>query len=425
MVQSFLNMTKLTCRGPGRKTPLQLLMGVSPNYLSLVEELCGISSRNVERLREVSEELSRKIHRYQEEAYHQDLAYRAMANRRLNQKLVPIYFHNGEYVLVSEKGVDSGNKDKCRPRWSGPFQVVQVISEHLYEVEDLTGKRRIRHSSLMIPFTPSSFLPDADTKAVFILDKGKLEVEKIYAIRKTVEGEIQLKLKWKGFPSSQSTWESAVLMFEDIPSLVVNYLENEGSLLSTECLQFLKTLYPDSSYWNNINISKITVEDPVYGSLDKKLVEGHIFINTRGEWFQVNWSMFEYYMLRIAVLKYGMGDFAGIAIYLPGKGKQQVYIKLQRVLYRQSLEHYHGLRIDIEQVRKDNYKLLNGGYFKLKMPRTKRLKVLERVLCLWRCGKRHVANSKKFQALTPVYNPLTLEGLKMMLGAVKEKIVKG
>eukprot|EP00924_Labyrinthula_sp_SR-Ha-C_P016106 augustus_masked-scaffold_4-processed-gene-19.9-mRNA-1 protein AED:1.00 eAED:1.00 QI:0/0/0/0/1/1/4/0/788 len=235
MVQSYLNMSKLTCRGPERRTPFELLMGVEPNFLSVGEQLCGISGRNAERLRRASEDLSRKIQEYQELAYSQGLAYRAMANRRLNQKLKPINFHCGEYVLMSEKGTDSGSKYKCRPRWCGPLQITKIISEHLYEVEDLNGKKRIRHSSLLIPFAPSSFLPDANTKAVFITDKGKLEVEKIYDIRENVDSEIKLKMKWKGFPLSQSTWESAVIMFEDIPIMVVEFLKKENSSLSVEC----------------------------------------------------------------------------------------------------------------------------------------------------------------------------------------------
>eukprot|EP00924_Labyrinthula_sp_SR-Ha-C_P011518 snap_masked-scaffold_46-processed-gene-1.83-mRNA-1 protein AED:1.00 eAED:1.00 QI:0/0/0/0/1/1/2/0/73 len=36
---------------------------------------------------------------------------------------------------------------------------------------------------------------------------------------------------------------------------------------------------------------------------------------------------------------------------------------------RESFEHYDELKLDIEKVRKVDYKLLNGSYFKLKLPR--------------------------------------------------------
>eukprot|EP00924_Labyrinthula_sp_SR-Ha-C_P006098 snap_masked-scaffold_65-processed-gene-0.38-mRNA-1 protein AED:1.00 eAED:1.00 QI:0/-1/0/0/-1/1/1/0/86 len=85
-------------------------------------------------------------------------------------------------------------------------------------------------------------------------------------------------------------------------------------------------------------------------------------------------------MLRIATLKHGMGDFQNIIVYLPGKEKQQIYTKLQRILYRQSLKHYYfDLKVNIEGSRRDNFKLLNVRYFKLKMPRSARVKTLERI----------------------------------------------
>eukprot|EP00924_Labyrinthula_sp_SR-Ha-C_P006096 snap_masked-scaffold_65-processed-gene-0.40-mRNA-1 protein AED:1.00 eAED:1.00 QI:0/0/0/0/1/1/2/0/106 len=99
-----------------------------------------------------------------------------MANRCSNQRLEPINILFGK--IMSKKETYSGNKDKCRPRWCGLLQIMKIILEHLYEVEDLNGKKRIRHSSLLIPFTPSSFLSDANTNAVFIPDKGKLEVRR-------------------------------------------------------------------------------------------------------------------------------------------------------------------------------------------------------------------------------------------------------
>eukprot|EP00924_Labyrinthula_sp_SR-Ha-C_P016115 snap_masked-scaffold_4-processed-gene-19.25-mRNA-1 protein AED:1.00 eAED:1.00 QI:0/-1/0/0/-1/1/1/0/179 len=164
------------------------------------------------------------------------------------------------------------------------------------------------------------------------------------------------------------------------------------------------------------------IHDSIFSSVQKKLTEDFIFVDTVGNWHQKNWSAYEYHMLRMAIMKHGMSDFQNIIVYLPGKGKQQIYTKLQRILYRQSLEHYHGLRVDIEVLRQDNFKLLNGRYFKLKMSRSSKVKTLERIFCLWRYGEKHKRNSLKSQKLTKIYNPLTLEGLKVILHDLKEKI---
>eukprot|EP00924_Labyrinthula_sp_SR-Ha-C_P002665 snap_masked-scaffold_13-processed-gene-3.32-mRNA-1 protein AED:1.00 eAED:1.00 QI:0/0/0/0/1/1/2/0/1264 len=426
MVQGYLNTTPLSCRGPEKKTPFELLMGVKPNFPTIGEGFCDINQRDLQKLQRISRDLSQRIEEYQRNAYTSGLSYRATANRRLNKKLTMLNFHEGEYVLVSEKGTDAGNKDKCRPRWSGPAQIVKVVSEHLYEIQDLSGKRKLRHSCLLIPYAPSSFLPTPSTRAVFLNDKGKLEVERAYDIKKTVEGELQLKIKWKGFPQSSSTWESAVVMFEDIPLVVVRFLKRHGSELAEECLQFLRSLYPDSEYWNHEEVRQVKTSNlGMFDSLKDKMLRGTIFVNTQNEWYQVNWSQYEFQMLRRAVLRHGMGNFVEILKLVRGKNKQQVYTKLQRVLKRQSLELYHGLKIDIITVSKNNESLNNGHYFKLRMPRTEEQKLMERMLTVWRYSKAHCKHSKEGKSLIPVYNPTTLEGLRVLLSAVKAHVKEG
>eukprot|EP00924_Labyrinthula_sp_SR-Ha-C_P012721 snap_masked-scaffold_67-processed-gene-0.55-mRNA-1 protein AED:1.00 eAED:1.00 QI:0/-1/0/0/-1/1/1/0/105 len=74
-----------------------------------------------------------------------------------------------------------------------------------------------------------------------------------------------------------------------------------------------------------------------------------------------SWSLFEAYTLKIFVAKFGMGNFFEFKKWLPGKSKQQIYNRQQRYLRRQSLEHLHGLKIDLDVVRKNNLKA--GKYY--------------------------------------------------------------
>eukprot|EP00924_Labyrinthula_sp_SR-Ha-C_P012791 maker-scaffold_93-snap-gene-0.30-mRNA-1 protein AED:0.40 eAED:0.50 QI:0/0/0/1/0/0/2/0/89 len=76
---------------------------------------------------------------------------------------------------------------------------VEVASTSLYKVKDLEEKLKIRHTSLLIPFAPSSFLPSDDKRAVCILDHDRLEVGQIVDMRRPNVEEFQFKVRWRGF----------------------------------------------------------------------------------------------------------------------------------------------------------------------------------------------------------------------------------
>ena len=214
-----------------------------------------VCDMDLDRLQDVTLQLRENIEKYQEEAYRRGLAFRAEKNRRYNKKngLEPMYFSEGEYVLLSE--LENKNKDKSKPVWSGPMQIVQVLSEHLYLLRDLEGKEKERHSSLLIPFAPSEFLPNPATKVAYLLDKGKLEVERIVTVDKEQDGALVFEVKWRGFPDSKNTRQSAEQFFVEVPSMVINFLNSSTSNLVSEVVQYLKLLYPDYPQWNQLNVN--------------------------------------------------------------------------------------------------------------------------------------------------------------------------
>eukprot|EP00924_Labyrinthula_sp_SR-Ha-C_P016187 snap_masked-scaffold_4-processed-gene-21.51-mRNA-1 protein AED:1.00 eAED:1.00 QI:0/-1/0/0/-1/1/1/0/2106 len=411
MIQGFMNSTPLTCRGPEKFTPFQLLHGIKTQHAILGEGFMDMTKRDLGRLQEESNKLVANIEQYQREAFSKGYEYRKKSNLRKNRKIHPIRFHPGEYILMSEKGMGSKNKDKSKPKWTGPFQVKEIISEHLYVVEDLYGQRRTRHSCLMIPFAPSAFIPNASTRAVYIMDRGKLGVERICDLKKTKEGEFKFNIQWKGFSEAYNTWEPITIMMEDIPKLVVDFLKDDVNTLKIECLEYLKILYPESPYFAG-HISKIQ-ESLDISDLAKKF-EAKIIIDSSGNWFQNNWSLFEEQTLRLVIMSFGMGDFQKIREYIPGKNKQQVYTKLQRMLMKQSLEEYHGLRIDILKVRNDNIKNAGGNYIKLKMSMTLQARKKRAIFTRWRYAKMHNANKNTSKHLKVTFNVTTVEGLMKM-----------
>eukprot|EP00924_Labyrinthula_sp_SR-Ha-C_P004926 snap_masked-scaffold_1-processed-gene-16.59-mRNA-1 protein AED:0.95 eAED:0.95 QI:0/-1/0/1/-1/1/1/0/81 len=81
--------------------------------------------------------------------------------------------------------------------------------------------------------------------------------------------------------------------------MVIEFLRKDLSELAVECLHFLKNTYPEIEYWNQAVVNKIdSEEESLFEGLRQKLIKGMIFITIENAWFQVNWSRYEYQMLR-------------------------------------------------------------------------------------------------------------------------------
>ena len=55
--------------------------------------------------------------------------------------------------------------------------------------------------------------------------KQRFEVDYITAWR-LVDNDIQLQVHWKGWQECDRTWEETSVLHEDVPDVVINYLQN-------------------------------------------------------------------------------------------------------------------------------------------------------------------------------------------------------
>eukprot|EP00924_Labyrinthula_sp_SR-Ha-C_P003155 augustus_masked-scaffold_15-processed-gene-0.43-mRNA-1 protein AED:1.00 eAED:1.00 QI:0/0/0/0/1/1/2/0/2053 len=404
MVQAFINQTPLTCRGL-RMSPLELMIGVE-----------GKNNKLAINLREA-------LRKLQEKASNCGLEYRMKANLRRNAKLTPIFFQPGEFVWMSEKEVNSGNKNKVKPRWCGPYQIRSMISEHLYELEDLNGNVKVRHSTLLIPFAPVGFLPNPANKLVYRMDRGDLEVEKFVRLIKDVEGNLTFEVKWRGFLASENTFEPVAIMFEDLPSLVKQFICDNPNGITKELYQYLNVMYP-GSFVEEVSgrlSSLCAMNEKEESSYVRKLIYGKVVINELGQWNHLNWSTYEAEALRFGVLNHGFGNFAALKQYVPGKNKQQVYTKLQKLVGRQSLKAYHGLYLDVDVLKIDNLSMTGEEYYVRKKLRDSKQVEMFEVLIRWKYAVQHSKNFKKAkERKLKVFNLTNSEGVKLMLEYVKQ-----
>eukprot|EP00924_Labyrinthula_sp_SR-Ha-C_P007490 augustus_masked-scaffold_24-processed-gene-4.40-mRNA-1 protein AED:1.00 eAED:1.00 QI:0/-1/0/0/-1/1/1/0/210 len=178
-------------------------------------------------------------------------------------------------------------------------------------------------------FAPSTFLPNAATKAVYLNDAGKLEVKELCGLRKCRK-QIEVKVWWRGFnKESDKTWEPVVTIAEDLPDVVIEYLRSQTSLLAKETLLMLSRLFDlgASATTSVVGVCSVGVNyDLITVPADDEVA------------FKVGWSKAEKELLRQCVKKYALGSFQEYARHLPSMNRQQLYGMLQKLCVKKSGE---------------------------------------------------------------------------------------
>lgn len=153
--------------------------------------------------------------------WHQDLeaakknlqVAQARQARYANARRRDFSFKVGDQVLLSTE--DLPIKDlskKLRVKFNGPWTIVQVINPVAYKLAlPLSFEcHPVFHISKLRPFVPNTFpLPrefDRPPPIDFIDGADAYEVESIVG-KKMIDGVLKYEVKWRGFPSSENTFE--------------------------------------------------------------------------------------------------------------------------------------------------------------------------------------------------------------------------
>ena len=97
-------------------------------------------------------------------------------------------------------------RNKVKPKWSGPYEVIQIVSNNVYVVESLVGKRKMYHASYLWFNEPKRYVPTEEVRNIFLQNQGELEIEKT-AKWKQNANRIRLLVEWLGFGPEQDSWE--------------------------------------------------------------------------------------------------------------------------------------------------------------------------------------------------------------------------
>ena len=99
--------------------------------------------------------------------------------KNVRENRVTFQFQIGEWVLVSRKNTPLDYKSKVKLKWTGPYCVVEIISNNVYGVENLFGKRQIVHGSRLWYYSGKDLEVTDELTRVFAHDFRDLEIEKI------------------------------------------------------------------------------------------------------------------------------------------------------------------------------------------------------------------------------------------------------
>ena len=120
-------------------------------------------------------------------------------------------------------------KRKFRPKlslkWTGPFRVTRVLSNFLYELEDLrNGLKEVVHGSRVKFFRNKDYEVTEECLNQLAYQDGELcMIDSILDLRE-LEGTAELLVKWRGFDDETPSWEDYNTMRVDVPNMVSQFL---------------------------------------------------------------------------------------------------------------------------------------------------------------------------------------------------------
>jgi hypothetical protein len=150
----------------------------------------------------------------------------AVAERRKNLLgVAAANFDIGDYVLVAKREFHAG--EKLTLRWRGPFRIVGTLSDHVYEVEDLSsGRVTSIHASRLQFYSDVSLDISTDLLAHIAHNNQGFDVRDLLDVRYDAESKSYCVLvSWLGFENADNTGEPLANLLQDIPHLVSRFLD--------------------------------------------------------------------------------------------------------------------------------------------------------------------------------------------------------
>jgi hypothetical protein len=162
--------------------------------------------------------------------------------RALKPGVVAANFAVGDYVLVAKREFQVG--EKLSLRWRGPRRVVNTLSDHVFEIEDLhTGVVTPEHASRLRFYADSALDVNAELLTHIAHNNMGYDVRALCGLRFDRDSKsYQALVSRLGFDEEDDTWEPLPSLKEDVPSLVAHFLaHHDDSAVASRARESLRT----------------------------------------------------------------------------------------------------------------------------------------------------------------------------------------
>jgi hypothetical protein len=135
-----------------------------------------------------------------------------------------VNFNVGDFVLLSM--VCHKSRSKLSKRYTGPWQVTEALTNHVYRVQQLIDDEvQIVHAMRLKLYSDSSLNLSADETRLAAYDESGYEVDCFIGHRFDADSQCaQLEVRWVGFPESDTSFVDVQSLYDDVPALVLTYL---------------------------------------------------------------------------------------------------------------------------------------------------------------------------------------------------------
>ena len=146
----------------------------------------------------------------------------------------PVNFEVNDYVLVSGTDGRPRQRNKLQPRWQGPAQIVEKVSDLMFKVVFVGSDREAQvHVTRLRYFDGPDAVMDAGVQAAadksysdryMVADIVDLQRQPIGKGKRT---QLKFLVHWEGYGPEEATWAPIKRLYEDVPAAAAGYLEKK------------------------------------------------------------------------------------------------------------------------------------------------------------------------------------------------------